>query len=216
VSDDAGRDIVVLDYGIGNLASAHRALVHLGANARLVQRPEDAAGAIGVVLPGVGAFGRTAEALERSGLIEVARHAITSGVPFLGICIGLQLLFEGSEESPGVAGLGVLPGTVGRLPAGTKSPQIQWNPLRAVAGRESRMLSGLPEEPWMYFVHSFVAPLGPATVATCDYGGELTAAIEQGPVWGTQFHPEKSGTLGLAMLANFVELAGARAGVPAI
>jgi imidazole glycerol-phosphate synthase subunit HisH len=216
VSDEGGRDIVVLDYGIGNLASAHRALVHLGANARLVQRPEDADGAIGVVLPGVGAFGRSAQALERSGLTEVARHAIDSGVPFLGICVGLQLLFEDSEESPGVAGLGVLAGTVRRLPAGTKSPQIQWNPLRTVAGRHARMLSGLPEEPWMYFVHSFAAPLGPATVATCDYGGELTAAVEHGSVWGTQFHPEKSGTLGLAMLANFVELAGARAGVLAV
>ncbi len=214
--EESGRDIVVLDYGIGNLASAHRALVHLGANARLVRRPEDAEGAIGVVLPGVGAFGRSAEALESSGLIEVARQAIAKGTAFLGICVGLQLLFEGSEESPGVAGLGVLEGAVRRLPPGTKSPQIQWNVLEDVPGRPSRMLSGLPGGPWMYFVHSYAPEVGPATVATCDYGGSITAAVEDGHVWGTQFHPEKSGTLGLAVLANFVEFAATRAGVAAL
>ncbi len=214
--EESDRDIVVLDYGIGNLASAHRALVHLGANARLVRRPEDAQGAIGVVLPGVGAFGRSAEALASSGLIEVARAAVGSGVAFLGICVGLPLLFEGSEESPGIDGMGVLAGVVRRLPPGTKSPQIQWNVLRPVRGRPARMVSGLPEDPWMYFVHSYAPEVGPATVATCDYGGEITAAIEQGHVWGTQFHPEKSGTLGLGVLANFVEFAAARAGVAAL
>ena len=202
--------IAVLDYGIGNLASAHRALVHLGAQARLVDHPDDAADASGVVLPGVGAFGRCAEALEESGLGAVARRAIEDGVPFLGICVGLQLLYEGSEEAPGVGGLGALAGTVQRLPAGIKCPQIQWNPLRRVGTRPASILAGLPEAPWMYFVHSFVPPIGPETVAVCDYGGDIAAAIEAGPLWGTQFHPEKSGTLGLSVLANFVELATAR------
>jgi glutamine amidotransferase len=202
--------IAVLDYGIGNLASAQRALVHLGADARLVQEAGDADGAAGVVLPGVGAFGRCAEALAESGLDKVARHALDNGVPFLGICVGFQLLYEGSEENPGTAGLGAIPGTVGRLPAGEKCPQIQWNPLRAVGARPSGILAGLPADPWMYFVHSFVPPIGPDTVATCDYGGDINAAIERDHIWGTQFHPEKSGTLGLAVLANFVERTGSR------
>lgn len=201
--------IVVLDYGIGNLASAHRALVHLGAPARLVADAGAAEGASAVVLPGVGAFGRCAEALEESGLGAVARGAIESGLPFLGICVGLQLLYEGSEEAPGVRGLGALPGTVRHLAPGTKCPQIQWNPLQRVEGRPAAILAGLPEGPWMYFVHSYAAPIGEETVATCDYGGPVAAAVERGPVWGTQFHPEKSGTLGLAVLANFVRRAAA-------
>jgi glutamine amidotransferase len=208
--------IAVLDYGIGNLASAHRALLHIGADARLVQEPEQADGAAGVVLPGVGAFGRCAEALEKTGLWEVASRAIADGVPFLGICVGLQLLYEASEEAPGVAGLGAVAGTVRRLPPGVKCPQIQWNPLRPAGDRPSSLLARLPPDPWMYFVHSYAPPVGPETVATCEYGGDVAAAIEIDRVWGTQFHPEKSGTLGLAVLANFVERTGARRGEPAI
>lgn len=203
-----GGGIAVLDYGIGNLASAHRAFVHLGARARLVHNPDEAEDAQGVVLPGVGAFGRCAEALETSGLGRVARRAIDEGVPFLGICVGLQLLYDGSEEAPGVAGLGVLSGTVGRLPAGMKCPQIQWNRLECRGEGTSAILAGLPADPWMYFVHSYSPPVGAETVATCDYGGPVCAAIERGPLFGTQFHPEKSGTLGLAVLANFVRRSG--------
>jgi len=210
----ARETIAVLDYGIGNLASAHRALLHIGADARLVQEPEQADGAAGVVLPGVGAFGRCVEALEKTGLWEVARRAIADGVPFLGICVGLQLLYEDSEEAPGVAGLGALAGTVRRLPAGVKCPQIQWNPLRPAGERPSSLLAGLPPDPWMYFVHSYAPPVGPETVATCEYGGDVAAAIEIGQLFGTQFHPEKSGTLGLAVLANFVERTGARMRAP--
>jgi glutamine amidotransferase len=205
----SGGTIAVLDYGIGNLASAHRALVHLGAPARLVADPTEAEDAAAVVLPGVGAFGRCAAALEESGLGAVARRAIDRKLPFLGICVGLQLLYEGSEEAPGVPGLGALAGTVRRLPPGTKCPQIQWNPLRQQGPRRSAILAGLPEDPWMYFVHSYAAPIGEETVAICDYGGPVAAAIERGPIWGTQFHPEKSGALGLAVLANFVARAGA-------
>jgi glutamine amidotransferase len=209
----ASGTIAVLDYGIGNLASAHRALVHLGADARLVQDPDDATGAAGVVLPGVGAFGRCAAALEESGLGSVARRAIGDGLPFLGICVGLQLLYEGSEEAPGVQGLGALNGTVRRLPPGEKCPQIQWNQLVRRGDGPSGLLAGLPEQPWMYFVHSYAPPVGPETVAICEYGGDVAAAIEIGQLWGTQFHPEKSGTLGLAVLANFVERTAAADGV---
>jgi glutamine amidotransferase len=201
------EEIAVLDYGIGNLASAQRALAHLGAPARLVQDPAAMATPAGVVLPGVGAFGRCAQALEASGLGSLARRAIEQAVPFLGICVGLQLLYEGSDEAPGVAGLGVLAGTVTRLSAGVKCPQIQWNRLTPRPGVETRLLAGLPEAPWMYFVHSYAPPIGPETVATCDYGGPVAAAVERGQVCGTQFHPEKSGALGLAVLANFVRVA---------
>ena len=204
----SGRDgeppvIAVLDYGIGNLRSAEKALTALGAPARLEPDPERAQAATAVVLPGVGAFGPCALALERSGLAEVARRALGDGRPFLGICVGFQLLFEGSDESPGIDGLGVLPGTVRRLPEGVKHPQMQWNRLRRTR-EPSGLLAGLPESPWVYFVHSFAPPVDDRTVAVCDYGGTICAAAESGPVWGTQFHPEKSGRSGLAILANFV------------
>jgi len=196
--------IAVLDYGIGNLASAHKALVHLGADARLVTDPDDAAGAAGMVLPGVGAFGRCAQALRASGLGAAVDHALGAGVPFLGICIGFQLLYEGSEEAPDTAGLGVLPGVVRALPPGVKRPQMQWNQLLARPGADGGLLAGLPERPWVYFVHSYAPEDSADVVATCDYGGAVVAAAERGPVWGTQFHPEKSGEMGLAILANFV------------
>ncbi|HEX3946945.1 MAG TPA: imidazole glycerol phosphate synthase subunit HisH, partial [Acidimicrobiales bacterium] len=183
--------IAVLDYGIGNLRSAEKALQHLGAPARLVADPAEVAGATGVVLPGVGAFGPCAAALERSGLAGPARAAVDRGVPFLGICIGFQLLYEGSEESPGASGLGLFEGTIRRLGEGEKRPQMQWNRLDRL-DRPSGLLAGLDERPWMYFVHSYAAEVGPETVATCDYGGPLTAAAERENIWGVQFHPEKS------------------------
>lgn len=197
-----GGTIAVLDYGIGNLRSAERALAHVGAAARLVTDPSDVAGAAGVVLPGVGAFGPCALALRRTGLGDAARRAIDAGVPFLGICVGFQLLYDGSEEAPGQAGLGVWRGTVRRLAASVKVPQMQWNPLSPI--RPSGLLHGLGDTPWVYFVHSFAPEIGSETVATCDYGGAIAAAAESEAVWGTQFHPEKSGVAGLAILANFV------------
>ncbi|HVX21198.1 MAG TPA: imidazole glycerol phosphate synthase subunit HisH [Acidimicrobiales bacterium] len=198
-----GGLIAVLDYGIGNLRSAEKALQHLGAPARLVADPDEVAGAAGVVLPGVGAFGPCAAALEASGLAGPARAAVEAGVPFLGICVGFQLLYDGSDESPGARGLGVFAGTVRRLPDGVKRPQMQWNRLDRTGAR-SGLLAGLGPEPWMYFVHSYAADVGPETVATCDYGGPVAAAAERGNVWGVQFHPEKSGADGLALLGNFV------------
>jgi glutamine amidotransferase len=202
--------VAVLDYGIGNLRSAEKALQRAGADARLTADPRVVTEAAGVVLPGVGAFGRCMEALRTTGLDTVAVDAVASGRPFLGVCIGLQLLFEGSEENGGVAGLGVLDGTVARLPPGVKHPQMQWNVLRR--RRPSILLNGLRDPAWVYFVHSFAAPDGPDVVATCEYGGEVAAAIERGNVSATQFHPEKSGPVGLAILANFV---AATAAVPA-
>jgi glutamine amidotransferase len=202
--------IAVLDYGIGNLASAQKALVHLGVDARLVTGPADAAGAAGVVLPGVGAFGRCAQALRETGLDTAVADALARGVPFLGVCVGFQLLYEGSEESPEVPGLGVLAGTVRLLPKGVKRPQMQWNQLVTRPDVSSGLLAGIPASSWVYFVHSYAPEPSDDTVATCDYGGAVVAAAERGPVWGTQFHPEKSGAVGLAILANFVARCGDR------
>jgi glutamine amidotransferase len=198
--------VAVLDYGIGNLRSAQKALERVGADAVLTDDADEVAAAAAVVLPGVGAFGRCMGALEARGLDEVARAAVASGRPFLGICVGMQLLYEGSEESPGVAGLGVLPGQVRRLPGGVKHPQMQWNLLEVVA--PSRLLGPGDEDRWVYFVHSYAAEADDAVVATCDYGGPVVAVVERGNVFATQFHPEKSGTTGLAILAGFVSLAG--------
>ncbi|MGH9209566.1 MAG: imidazole glycerol phosphate synthase subunit HisH [Acidimicrobiales bacterium] len=194
--------IAVLDYGIGNLRSAEKALVHVGADARLTSDPGLIRDAAGVVLPGVGAFGRCMEALEESALDELAVEAAFSGRPFLGICIGMQMLYHGSEESPDVPGLGVLPGLVRRLPDGVKRPQMQWNVLEP--RRATPLLAGIAAPTWVYFVHSYAPDDGEHTVATCDYGGPVVAAVERGDVWATQFHPEKSGSAGLRILANFV------------
>jgi glutamine amidotransferase len=203
--------VAVLDYGIGNLRSAQKALEHVGADARLTADAALIADADAVVLPGVGAFGACMEALRAADLDRVAVQAAGSGRPFLGICVGMQLLYDGSDETPGVAGLGVLPGVLSLLPEGVKRPQMQWNQLDI--RRPSAMFAAMADPVWVYFVHSYAAPAGPEVVATCDYGGPVTAAVERGPVWATQFHPEKSGTVGLELLSGFV--AAARACVPA-
>ena len=210
-----GPKIAVLDYGIGNLRSAEKALQHVGAAARLVTDPAEVELADAVVLPGVGAFGACARALRESGLEKVARAAIAADVPFLAVCIGFQLLYEGSDENTDAdadqSGLGVFPGRVTALSPTVKHPQMQWNQLdvvgpgRAETGPAS--LRGLGPRPWVYFVHSFAPPVGPETVAICDYGGPVAALVARGNLWGAQFHPEKSGRSGLALLANFVALA---------
>ncbi|HEY5384150.1 MAG TPA: imidazole glycerol phosphate synthase subunit HisH [Acidimicrobiales bacterium] len=218
----AAPRIAVLDYGIGNLRSAEKALQHVGAAARLVNDAADVAAADAVVLPGVGAFGACARALHESGLEDAARGAIAAGVPFFGVCVGFQLLYESSVESPGAVGLGIFPGAVTPLPAGVKHPQMQWNTLqvRGAEGAEStdeagepvpEPLRGLGSRPWVYFVHSFAPPVGPETTAVCDYGGEVAALATRGALWGAQFHPEKSGATGLALLGNFVRRAQAAA-----
>jgi imidazole glycerol-phosphate synthase subunit HisH len=201
--------VAVLDYGIGNLHSAQKALQRVGADARLTADHDIIRAAAGVVLPGVGSFGRCIEALERTGLDGLAIECAGSGRPFLGVCVGMQMLYEGSEESPDVPGLGVLPGVVRRLPDGVKRPQMQWNTL--VRTGPSGLLAGLPEPAWTYFVHSFAAERDDHAVAVCDYGGPIVAAVERDALWATQFHPEKSGVTGLAILANFVRRAAAAA-----
>jgi glutamine amidotransferase len=184
VSGDARPLVAVLDYGIGNLRSAQKALQRVGADASLTADASLVADAAGVVLPGV------------------ALKTIAADTPFLGICVGMQLLYQGSEESPEHAGLGVLAGTVRRLPEGVKHPQMQWNVVDLVG--EPTMAAGLDRPLWAYFVHSYAPPPGDHVVATCDYGGPVVAAVERGTLWATQFHPEKSGRAGLALLANFV------------
>jgi len=194
--------IAVLDYGIGNLRSAEKALQRVGGDAMLTDDLEVVADADAVVLPGVGAFGRCMEALRAAGLEEPARAAIEAGKPFLGVCIGMQMLYEGSDEDPGVKGMGVLAGQVRQLPDGVKRPQMQWNVLQD--RRDSPMLSGLAAPAWVYFVHSYAPEPSDDVVATCDYGGRLVAAVQHENVWASQLHPERSGEAGLRVLANFV------------
>jgi glutamine amidotransferase len=199
--------LAVLDYGIGNLRSAQKALQHVGADARLTADPGVIRDAAGVVLPGVGNFGRCMDALRASGLADLAIEAADSGRPFLGICVGMQLLYEASEESPQAVGLGILPGKVRWLADNVKRPQMQWNVLDVV--RPSPLLEGLDDPAWVYFVHSFAADDEANVVATCDYGGPACAMVQRGNVHATQFHPEKSGRNGLRLLENFVGLAAA-------
>jgi len=205
--------VAVLDYEIGNLRSAQKALQHLGADARLTADAGLVRAADAVVLPGVGAFGRCMDAVRAHGLEPLVHESVERGVPFLGICIGMQMLFDASEESPGATGLGVLPGTVRLLPGTVKRPQMQWNVLERRG--DPALLQGVPDPAWAYFVHSYAADTDDGLVtATCDYGGPVVAAVERGSVWATQFHPEKSGRTGLAVLQAFVERATAPVPAP--
>ena len=197
--------IAVLDYGIGNLHSAHKALEHVGADAVLTTDPVLIGEADGVVLPGVGAFGACMDALRAAGLEQPALDAVASGRPFLGICVGMQMLFTDSEETPDVPGLGVIPGTVRWIPPGVKRPQMQWNRL-IVDRPDDPMLAGLDDDAWVYFVHSLHGvPADPGMVAArCEYGATLNAAFRRDNVFAVQFHPEKSSRHGLRLLGNFV------------
>ncbi len=196
--------VAVVDYGIGNLHSAQKALSRLGADARLTADPALIGDAVAVVLPGVGAFGACLDALRTRHLEAPVLDAVASGRPFLGICIGMQMLFDASEEAPGVRGLGVLPGVVRWLPPEVKRPQMQWNRIDVVT--DDPMFDGLSERPWFYFVHSLhgVPEDSSVVVATCEYGGPVNAAFRAGNVFATQFHPEKSAAAGLGLLGNFV------------
>ncbi|NNE75389.1 MAG: imidazole glycerol phosphate synthase subunit HisH [Acidimicrobiales bacterium] len=193
--------LAVLDYGIGNLRSAQKGLQKAGADAQLTADLDLIAAADAVVLPGVGAFGRCMEELHSTGLASVAIEAADSGRPFLGICVGMQLMCAGSEESPGMPGLGIFDVPVELLPPGLKRPQMQWNPVTATG--PSVLLDGLDGD-WFYFVHSYAVAPNPDIVGVCDYGGPVSAVIERGNVMATQFHPEKSGAAGLRLLQNFV------------
>jgi len=200
--------IVVVDYGMGNLASVAKALERSGADVRVTESAAAVRDAAAVVLPGVGAFRDAAARLEQSGLGAAVLERIAAGTPFLGVCLGLQLLFESSAEGGRWLGLGVFAGTVERLQTGLKVPHIGWNELEwAPAG--AGMARGLPARPAVYFVHSYAAlPADPAIVAaSTDYGGQVVAAVARDNVWAMQFHPEKSSLVGLSLLANFVERA---------
>lgn len=196
--------IAVLDYGIGNLRSAQKGLQFVGADAQLTNDKKLIAEAHAVVLPGVGNFGACMTALREADLEDSVHDAIDSGRPFLGICVGMQMLFDKSEESPGVAGLGIVGGEIKWLPEGVQRPQMQWNRLNIK--NHDVLFAGLSENPWMYFVHSLSAVAHDQSVvaATCSYGSELLAAVRVRNVFATQFHPEKSAAEGLQILENFV------------
>ncbi len=194
--------VAVVDYGIGNLRSAHKALTRQGADAHLTNDAAVIDEADAVVLPGVGAFGACMRALDSARLTGPVLSAVASGRPFLGICVGMQMLFDGSDESPGVPGLGIIPGQLRRLPPSVKIPQMQWN--RVVETRRTYLLDGARSEPWFYFVHSYAADVTDDTMAVCEYGRPVSAIVKRDNVIATQFHPEKSGTDGLALLGAFV------------
>lgn len=191
--------IAIVNYQAGNLASVKKALDYLDQESVITADPAMVARAERVVLPGVGHFSVTA-ALARSGLADAIRDSIQRGVPFLGICVGLQWLFAASEEAPGNQGLGLFAGKCERFPASVKSPHVGWNSIELC--RESRLLCGVPQGAFVYYTHSYRAPLVPEAAATSEYGGTFTAAVERDNVFGVQFHPEKSGKTGLKILEN--------------
>ena len=191
--------ISVIDYGAGNLRSVLNALEATGARHELVKDPAGLARARKIILPGVGHFGQMMRALDQVELRPAILDRIAAGVPFFGICLGLQALFERSEEAPEEAGLGLLPGIVKRFDGRQRVPHMGWNRLKHTDG--SRLLSGL-DQPYVYFANSYYAPLDHAS-ATCDYGIEFAAVIEHGNISAVQFHPEKSGAAGLQIVRNF-------------
>ena len=195
--------VAVLDYGVGNLHSAAKALDRAGAEVRVVPTVAEAAGAAGLVVPGVGAYGACLRGLATAGGPAAVAGWLEGGRPLLGICVGMELLFEASEEGPVSDGVGVVPGKLRRLTGQVKIPHIGWDEVTVRPG--SRLLAGLGDGTRFYFVHSYAPePDGEAVAAVCDYGGRFAAAVEHGNLFGTQFHPEKSGEAGLTLLANFV------------
>ena len=199
--------IALIDYGSGNIRSVFKALQHEGADVQLIGTPEGLKAADAVVLPGVGAFGDCVRGIQTRGLWEPLNDWLQSGRPFLGICVGYQLLFEKSEEATdGTRGFGFFSGKVRRFTTpGLKVPQIGWNSLALAPGHQ--LWKGLPENPHVFFVHSYypAAENSGEVIATCDYGQPFAAAAARGNVAGTQFHPEKSQKVGLQILRNFVE-----------
>ncbi len=196
--------ITILDYGAGNLRSVENTLSEIGAEYTLVR---DAAGlrqATKIILPGVGHFGQMMRALDRMQVREPLTERIRGGVPFLGICLGLQGLFGSSEEAPEVQGLGIFEGKVRRFPQTARVPHMEWNELERRSS--SQLLAKLDERPYVYFAHSYYVPETPVTAATCTYCVPYTAVLESANIFGVQFHPEKSGPVGLRIVKNFVEL----------
>ena len=196
--------IAIFDYGAGNLRSVQNTLDEIGASYTLVR---DAAGlrqAAKIILPGVGHFGQMMHALDALEVRAAFVERIRAGIPFLGICLGLQALFDSSEEAPETKGLAIFEGAVRRFPAGLRVPHMGWNQLESRA--PSRLLAGLGERPYVYFAHSYYVPETPVTAAACNYSVPYTAVLDSGNIFGVQFHPEKSGPVGLQIVRNFVEL----------
>lgn len=198
----------IIDYDAGNLKSVEKALAALGEKTVVTRDREEILAADRVILPGVGAFGDAMERLRQYGLVEVIRQAAASGKPFLGICLGLQLMFERSEESEGVEGLGIFKGEILKIPdhPGLKIPHMGWNSLSIKPG--SRLFSGIPQQAYVYFVHSYYLRAADEAIvaASTEYSTHIHAAVESGNIFACQFHPEKSSGLGLQILKNFVSL----------
>ncbi len=200
--------IAIIDYDAGNIKSVEKALLLLGQEVKITDHAQEILSADKVVLPGVGAFGDAMGNLNRRGLVSVIRETVEKGTPFLGICLGLQLLFERSDEAPGVAGLGILPGEILRIPPkeGLKIPHMGWNSLHLE--HEGRLFRKVSEQAYVYFVHSYYLKAGEEEIvkASTEYGVHIHASVEKGNVFACQFHPEKSSEVGLQILKNFVEL----------
>lgn len=200
--------IALIDYDAGNMKSVEKALQLLGQETVVTRDPDEIYRADGVILPGVGSFGDAMENLHRFGLVEVIRRVTEQGTPFLGICLGLQLLFESSEESPGVEGLGLLPGKILRIPAGEglKIPHMGWNDI--TFPHPGRLFAGVEEHSYVYFVHSYYLKAEDPSIVTAvtRYGTGIHASVEKGNVFACQFHPEKSSDVGLQILKNFAAI----------
>jgi imidazole glycerol-phosphate synthase subunit HisH len=200
--------ITILDYGAGNLRSVQNTLSEIGAEYELVRDSAGLGRATKIILPGVGHFGQMMRALDQMQVREALFERIRAGVPFLGICLGLQALFESSEEAPQERGLGLFPGEIRRFPATARVPHMGWNEIEPGTLRQpgAKLLANLAPHPYLYFAHSYYAPLNEATAAICQYNVPYTAVLETKNIFGVQFHPEKSGPLGLRIVRNFVEL----------
>ena len=200
--------IAIIDYDAGNIKSVEKALLSLGEEVVITRDAEKILSADGVILPGVGAFGDAMEKLHSYGLVEIIKKCVNNGTPFLGICLGLQLLFESSEESPGVEGLHILDGRILRIPdaPGLKIPHIGWNDLNFP--NVGKLFQGLPENSYVYFVHSYYLQAADEKIvtATTEYGTHIHASVEKGNVYACQFHPEKSSDVGLQILKNFIAI----------
>ena len=198
--------VAIIDYDAGNIKSVEKAMMALGEDVVVTREKEEILAADHIILPGVGAFGDAMEKLHKYQLVEVIREVTDRGTPFLGICLGLQLLFDSSEESTGIAGLGILRGKIVRLPEdqGLKIPHIGWNSLRYP--NSGRLFAGLPEESYVYFVHSYYLQASEPQIvtATTEYAALIHASVEKGNVFACQFHPEKSSDVGMRILKNFL------------
>ena len=195
--------IAILDYGAGNLRSVQNTLDEIGAEYELVRDSEGIRRGTKIILPGVGHFGQMMNALDELGVRAALKERLAAGTPFLGICLGLQGLFESSAEAPEAAGLGIFPGRVERFPLHARVPHMGWNTVTAV--QPSKLLRG---EPYLYFAHSYYVPVCEQTAGTCTYTLPYTAVLESGNIFGVQFHPEKSGPAGLDIVRRFLEVAG--------